>query len=286
MAHHATRFAFRPRVGILLPAAVAVLALLLFSSCRSTFFAQPSSKRVLRVCSDPNNLPFSNQAGEGFENKIAELLARKLNATVQYTWRPQRRGFIRNTLSAKACDVVIGIPSGSDMVLTTNPYYRSSYVFVTRRDSGIHVASFDSPVLRTARIGVQLIGDDYTNTPPAHALARRGIVKNVVGFRVAGDYAEANPPARLIEAVANGTVDVAIAWGPLAGYFAKKERVALEFTSVSPQQDSPQLPFAFDVSMGVRRGDVFLQKELNAFLAANKAEITAVLAEYGVPLVK
>jgi mxaJ protein len=157
-----------------------VLAGLLLLGC--------SQSRELRVCADPNNLPFSNRKGEGFENHLAQLIAGELDATVRYTWFPQRRGFIRNTLAADSCDVIMGIPEHSERVLTTRPYYRSTYVFVSRKDRGLKIRSFDDPALRKLKIGVQLIGDDYHNTPPVHALSRRGIVGNLVGYSVYGDY--------------------------------------------------------------------------------------------------
>jgi len=240
---------------------------------------------VLRVCADPNNLPFSNRRLEGFENKIAELVAREMNATVEYTWRAQRRGFIRETLRAGVCDVVIGMPSSLELALTTAPYYRSTYAFVYRKDKGLHVRSFDDPALRDLRIGVQMIGDDFANTPPAHALASRGVVVNVKGYSVYGDYAQENPPARIIEAVAKGEVDVAVAWGPLAGYFAKRQRAPLEVVPVSPQIDLPFLPFVYDISMGVRRGDEAFRDQLDEILARKNQEIEAILDEYGVPRV-
>jgi mxaJ protein len=242
-----------------------------------------SETHLLRVCADPNNLPFSNQRGEGFENKLAELIARELNAKVEYTWWAQRRGFFRNTLKAGACDVVLGVPSGFEMALTTSPYYRSTYVFVTRKDSHLNIRSFDDPILRRVKIGVQMVGDDFSNTPPAHALTARKIVDNVKGFTLYGDYAQENPPARIMEAVAAGQVDVAIVWGPLAGYFARKERVPLEIVPVSPQIDGPALPFVFDISMGVRRGDQLFKDELERILERKRAEIESLLDSYGVP---
>lgn len=238
----------------------------------------------LRVCSDPNNLPFSNVRKEGFENRIAELIADELGREVEYTWMAQRRGFIRNTLNARQCDVIMGIPSSVDMLLTTRPYYRSTYVFVTKRGAP-RVTSFDDPRLRTMRVGVHLVGDDGTNSPPVHALSQRGVVGNLVGFTVYGDYAEPNPPARLVEAVAAGTVDVAIAWGPLAGWVAKQSAVPLDLVPVSPQIDLPFLPHVYDISMGVRRPDVALRDTLDAVLVRRRADIDALLAEYGVPIV-
>jgi len=246
--------------------------------------ARGQETRELRVCADPNNLPYSNERQEGFENKIAELIARELGATLSYTWWPQRRGFIRNTLREQKCDLVMGVPTSYELVLATRPYYRSTYVFVYRKDRGYQIRSFDDPILRELKIGVHVIGDDYNNSPPAHALGNRQIVGNVVGYSVYGDYSEPNPPARLIEAVARGDIDVAIAWGPIAGYFAQKESVPLELVPVSPSIDLPFLPFVYDISMGVRREDEAFKEELDAILVRKQAEIRQILESYGVPL--
>jgi mxaJ protein len=235
------------------------------------------------VCADPNNLPFSNKAGEGFENKIAQLLAKDLNARVEYTWWAQRRGFIRNTLNAEICDVVMGVPSSFDLALVSAPYYRSSYVFVSRRDKKIDVKSFDDPVLRRARIGVQLVGDDGANTPPVHALGSRGIVGNLKGYMVYGDYSKPTPTARIMIAVANGDVDVAIVWGPTAGYFAKTHSIPFKLTPVSPQIDLPFLPFVYDISVAVRRKDKALRDTLDALLVRERPAIQKILDEYGIP---
>ena len=139
---------------------------------------------VLRVCADPNNMPFSNRAGEGFENAMARMMARELGAELRYTWLPQRRGFVRNTMGADKCDVMMEVPAGYGRTLSTRPWYRSSYVFVYRKDRGISLHSFDDESLRALRIGVQMVGDDYANTPPAHALGKRGLARNVVGFEL------------------------------------------------------------------------------------------------------
>jgi quinoprotein dehydrogenase-associated probable ABC transporter substrate-binding protein len=240
---------------------------------------------VLRVCADPNNLPFSNQRLEGFENKLAELIAKEDGEKLEYTWWAQRRGFFRNTLKAGACDVVLGVPAGFEMALTTPPYYRSSYVFVTRKDRNLDIKSFDDPVLRKLKIAVQMVGDDFSNTPPAHALTRRNIIQNVRGYTLYGDYSQPNPPARIIAAVAGREVDVAIAWGPLAGYFAKQSKVPLKLVPVSPQVDQPFLPFVYDIAMGVRRGDQELKDQLERILDKRRGDIDRLLAEYGVPRV-
>jgi mxaJ protein len=242
-----------------------------------------TTQRELRVCADPNNLPFSNDRQQGFENKIAELVARDLNAKLTYVWWAQRRGFVRNTLNQNECEVLIGVASSFERARTTTPYYRSTYVFVTRSDRHLKIGSFDDPQLRRLRIGVQLIGDDATNTPPAHALSKRGIISNVRGYSVYSDYRQPNPPARLIDAVARGDVDVGVAWGPLAGYFADREPTRLSITPVSPQIDLPFLPFVFDISMGVRRGNDALRDELNGVITRRRAEIDRILADYGVP---
>jgi mxaJ protein len=241
--------------------------------------------REIRVCADPNNLPFSNHQGEGFENKIAELVARDLHANLSYTWWAQRRGFVRSTLRQEICDLIIGVPVGYDPVLTTRPYYRSTYVFVTRQDRGIRLDSFDDPRLHQLRVGVHLMGDDGANAPPAHALSRRGIITNVVGYTIYGDYSEPNPPARLIDAVAKGDIDVAVAWGPLAGYFARLEPAPLAITPVSIPVDPPALRFTFAIAMGVRKGETRFRDELNALIDRRSKEITAILDNYGVPRV-
>ena len=185
--------------------AVVVLALLLTVATSAGVETVP-----LRVCSDPNNLPFSNDKGEGFENRIAALLARDLGTSVQYTWWAQRRGFIRNTLNAGLCDVVIGLPHGMEAAATTRPYYRSTYVFVTRSSRSLKIRSFDDAALRRLRIGVQIVGDDGANSPPAHALSRRHVVDNIVGYSVYGDYQSSSPPSRVVTAVAHGEVDIAV----------------------------------------------------------------------------
>jgi quinoprotein dehydrogenase-associated probable ABC transporter substrate-binding protein len=260
---------------------VAVILLL----CAGVKAGEASVADELRICADPNSLPFSNKAGEGFENKLADMIAQKFGKKVSYAWWAQRRGFVRHTLKADLCDLVIGVPADYDLVETTIPYYRSTYVFVTRQSRHLDLVSLTDPRLRSLKIGVHLIGDDGNNPPPAHVLGQEGIIENVRGFPIYGDYREPNPPARLIEAVANGEIDVAAAWGPLGGYFAKHSEVPL---TVSPIIDGDRFAperFQFDIAMGVRKGDHVLRDQLNAFIAQNPEEITALLKSYGVPLV-
>jgi len=261
-------------------AAVATAAALTSTGQASSALAE------LRVCADPNNLPFSNQRLEGFENAIAAVVAKDLNATVHYTWMPDRRGFIRRTLKAHQCDVVMGVPSEFDMVLATKPYYRSSYVFVYRTSRHLQLQSFDDPVLRQLTIGLHESSQDGSNQPPAQALARRGIVSGIVGFRMFDVDSVENPPGKIIEAVAAGDIDVAIVWGPFGGFYAQRQATPLEVVPISPAVDSPSLPFTYDVSIGVRRGDEAFKKQIDEILDRRRAEIEKILRDYGVPLVK
>ena len=236
----------------------------------------------LRVCADPNNLPFSNSAGEGFENKIVSLVAAHLQRPLEYVWRAQRRGFVREGLNSGECDLVAAIPSGAPMALTTRPYYRSTYAFVSR-PSEPAVSSFDDPSLRERTIGVQLIGDDGMNTPPAHALTERGIVGNVRGFMVYGDYRNDHPISEIVHAVATGEVDVAAVWGPVAGYFAREEKPPLVVTSIAGSPEA-RVPMTFDISMGVRRTDKPLKAQVDGALSSLAPQIKEILVSYGVPV--
>ena len=233
----------------------------------------PAGADTLRICADPNNPPFSDRRLEGFENKLADLVAADFGATTEYTWMPQRRGFIRRTLNARTCDVVMGVPTGYEPVLSTKPYYRSSYVFAYAGGKGLELHSFDDPELRHLKIGLQALVDDRSNPPPAHALARRGIVENITGFMMWD-----------ADSVGKGTIDVAIVWGPLAGYFAKRQPIAIDIVSIEPPTDDG-LPFAYDVSMGVRRSDAALRDRLDEVIARRHDDIDRLLASYGVPLV-
>lgn len=267
-----------------------IVAVLFASSCTTAptppvARVNPPERKVLRVCSDPNNLPFSNEKQEGFENKIAELIAHEMNLKIEYTWWAQRRGFVRNTLRSDLCDLIVGMPSSSELALTTVPYYRSTYVFLWRKDRSINVHSFDDAALHDLKIGVQMIGDDFANTPPAHALTKRKVIQNVKAYSVYGDYSQPNPTARVVEAVAKREVDVAVVWGPTAGFFIKHKRLPLTIVPVSPQIDLPYLPFVYDISLGVRRGDDAFKEQLERILQTRRAEIDKILAEYGVPRV-
>lgn len=234
---------------------------------------------ALVVCADPNNLPFSNRERRGFENKLVDILAKDLHERVEYVWWAQRRGFAPHTLTQSGCDLWPGVASAVASMQTTRPYYRSSYVFVTRIANPLAGLSLDDPRLRQLTIGVQLIGYDAVNTPPAQALAARGITQNVRGYMLFGDYRDPNPPAAIVDAVADGTVDVALVWGPLAGFFAEAERVRLR---LEPIADDGQWKMSYDISVGVRPDEPKLRSRIDAALEAEKPAIKKLLRDYHV----
>jgi len=236
---------------------------------------------TLRVCGDPDNLPFSDREEQGFENKIAALIAGDLGTTVSYFWWPHRRGFLRNTLRARECDVLMGVPEGMDAFITTRPYYRSAYQFVTRVDRDLDITSLDDPRLRQLKIGVNMIGYEYNNSPAARALGARGVV-GLIGFPTF--YNEENRPSGIIEAVAEGKVDVAIVWGPLAGYFTKQQDVPLALSPLPDVDVRTRTPFAFGFAVGVRKSEKALLARIQEALDRKRGEIERILGEYGVPL--
>jgi len=246
--------------------------------------AAADSGQTLRVCADPNNMPFSNQRREGFENRIAALVATELHRPLDYFWLPQRRGFVRHSLNADRCDVVIGVPAQYGLLQPTRTYYRSAYAFVSRRDRHLHIDSFDSGALRALTIGIQISGDDYNNPPAAQALAERHIIQHVRGFPIYGDYSRPDPQREIVDAVADGRVDVAIVWGPLAGYYAARERTPLIVTPIASAHDGRVAAFAFDIAMGVRRDDRALKTALDDVIARRGPAIRQILRSYGVPL--
>ncbi len=246
-----------------------------------------ASAPPLQVCADPSNLPFSNIHEQGFENVLARMVARDLHRDIQFVWWPQRARFMEKWLKAQRCDLVMGIPSKFDLLMPTRPYYRSSYVFVSRADRNITAASLTDSALKQYRVGAQIIGDDDgAMVPPAEEMARRGFLHNIVGYSVYGHPLSDNPSAEIIDAVENGDVDMAIAWGPLAGYFAQRSKVPLRLSAICPVTGRGALPFQFDISMGVRRGDDLLVQQLNDFIFRRKDEIRTLLASYGVPVVE
>ena len=256
------------------------------SACRNALLflglfcvAAAGEPRELRVCADPDNLPLSHEDGSGFENRIARLVAAEMGAELRYEWLPLRRGFVRKTMGAGLCDVFIGVPKDFERVMMTQPYYRSSYVFVDgRRARGID--RFDDQRLRSLTIGVQLVGNDLAATPAGYALAMNGHVDNVRGFTIYGHEPVAQ---RMIAALASGELDAALIWGPQAGYFASHSTAPLELRLAHPPAALAGMPFEFDIAMGVRRGDRALRDELDAIIDRRRADIDAILAAYSVP---
>jgi mxaJ protein len=230
---------------------------------------------ALRVCADPANLPYSNRAMQGFENRIAEQIAADLHMRLQFVWIPQGKRLVRNTLDAARCDVLPGIPREMPGILATAPYYRSTYVFVTLPGAVPHPRNFDDPALRRLRIGVQIVGDEYA--PPAAALARRGIIRNIKG------YSAADSPFAILDALAHKEIDVAIVWGPIAGFYAKRSGTGMEIRPVPPQPGP--VPMQFSISFGVARGNQELRQQLDAALSRERESIRSTLARFGVPLI-
>ena len=246
--------------------------------------AEPAPTDVLRVCADPDNLPHSHADGSGFEDRIARLLAREMGVQLQYAWLPDRRGFVRKTMGAGLCDVIVGLPVGFERARLTAPYYRSSYVWVQRADAGPLPKDFDDPRLGKLRIGLQLIGNDMAASPPGFALARHAPGAQVVGFPIAGERPAAQ---RIVEAPAPRELDGALVWGPQAGFFARQSPVAMTVVRLAPPSDLPRdQHFDFDIAMGVRRDDAALLQRLQEAVRRHQPEIDAILAEYGVPRVE
>ncbi|MGB8131444.1 MAG: quinoprotein dehydrogenase-associated putative ABC transporter substrate-binding protein [Candidatus Angelobacter sp.] len=230
----------------------------------------------LKVCADPDNLPFSNRKAQGFDNKISELLAQELGRKLEFVWQRAGRGFVRENLNKGVCDMLVGVPAQFRPVLTTTPYYSSSYVFITRKDRKLKLDSFDDPRLRKMKIGVQVLDDDYA--PPARALSRRQLTPNIVGFDTTGEES-----GDIVRAVAHGKIDVAVVWGPLAGYYAAQQRVPLTVSPVQPELDPPALPFRFAMSVGVRKSDHELKEQLERALVKRHAQIERILRSDSVP---
>jgi quinoprotein dehydrogenase-associated probable ABC transporter substrate-binding protein len=223
-------------------------------------------------------MPFSNDKGDGFENKIARLLAEKLNKDVAYTYYPGATGFIRNTLNAHLCDVVLGMPQGNDLVQPTNPYYRTTYAIVTRAGSDLaDLKSLDDPRLKEKGRHIGLVA----NTPPGNLLAANGLMGAVRPYALMVDTRIESSSAAMIADLEKGDLDIAILWGPFAGYYAKK---AADRLIVTPIADAPGTRMSFRIAFGVRHSDQNWKRDLNQFIAQNKAPLDKILEEYGVPL--
>lgn len=261
------------------PCLCALAVLALFATAATPAVAQTSEavdRSSLRVCADPANLPFSNEAGEGFENKIAELLAEELGVPVAYTWFPQSTGFIRNTLKARRCDLVIGISLGFEQLQNTNPYYRSAYVMMYRAEGSPEVVSLTDPTLKSARIGL------VAGTPPATMVALNGLMTQVRPYHLHADTRHDHPGRKLVEDLAKGEIDVGLLWGPIAGYYAKQQDVALKVVPLLTEDGPVRMDYR--ITMGLRPNEPEWKRRLNDILKRRKADIDAILRDYGVPL--
>jgi mxaJ protein len=231
----------------------------------------------LRVCADPDNLPFSSASRAGFDNRIAEVVGRDLNRPIVFVWARARRGFMRERFNMGACDVLMGVPEGMKHVRTTVPYYRSSYVFVTRQSDHLQLTRFDDPLIGKRRIGLQILEEDFS--PPSLPLIRSGHAAQLVGFHSFGSGGE-----DIVRAVADGNVGFAVVWGPIAGYYARKQNVPLRLSVVQPSPDDSGIPFSFALTIAVHNDDRLLAEKLNAAIRKNRDRIQAVLRAYHVPL--
>ena len=240
---------------------------------------QAAERAPLRVCADPDNLPYSRRDESGFENRIAYVLAAELRRPLAFHWQPLQRGFVRKTLGSGLCDLLVGVPSDFERVLVTRPYYRSSYVFVQRTEASPPLRSFADPRLTRLRIGVQLVGDDLAATPPGYALARAGAIANVSGYPV---YGAGPAAARMVQALAEGRLDAALVWGPQAGWHASHSPVPLTVALAQPPADLAA-PFEFSIAMGVRRNDPALRDDIQAAIDHGRSRIDAILRDYAVP---
>ena len=258
-------------------------AVLVAALCAAAPAAAQTSDLVtrtsLRVCADPANLPFSNRKGQGFENKIAELLAKDLNVQVEYTWFPQATGFVRNTLRAKACDIVMGYVAGGEPVQNTNPYYRSSWVLVYRMlsESGLDgVETLADERLKGKRLGV------VAGSPPATLLVRHGLIDRARPYPLTVDRRYQSPAEKMLNDLVNGEIDAGLLWGPIAGYYVKRTKTPMAIVPLVKEKGEP--PMAFRITFGVRHGELEWKHRLNDFIAKRRPEINKILLDFGVPL--
>jgi quinoprotein dehydrogenase-associated probable ABC transporter substrate-binding protein len=233
--------------------------------------------KVLRVCADPRNLPFSSEKGEGFENKLAELFAEKLQKKLDYVFFPQATGFVRMTLGAHRCDVIMGFPQGDDLVQGTNPYYRTSYALVAKRGSGLEdVDTLEDQRLKDKHIGI------VAGTPPATNMAHAGLMVNAKPYPLMIDTRYDSSAEAMINDLTAGNIDAGVLWGPMAGFYAKKAGQSLHVTPLVKETTGPKL--VYRIGMGVRAADQTWKRQLNRLIQDNQGEINKILLDFGVPL--
>lgn len=231
----------------------------------------------LRVCADPANLPFSNKEEKGFENKIAELIAGELGVKVRYTWFPQSVGFIRQTLDKKKCDIIIGYVSAHELVLNSNPYYKTSYVLIHRKGELKGFKNLNDPRLKDKKIGV------IAGTPPVTILALNDMLDNIKSYHRMVDRRYFSPAEQMIDEIAKGELDVGLLWGPIGGYFAKKASKPLTVTPLVNETKGGRM--AYRITFAVRRGEKVWKRQLNRIIRRKQDEINKILLDYGIPLI-
>ncbi|MBB6253677.1 substrate-binding domain-containing protein [Nitrospirillum iridis] len=255
-------------------AALAPLALITTQAAAQT--AELVSRTELRICADPNDLPYSNQKGEGFENKIATLIGQDLKLPVSFVWFPQVMGFVRNTLRARQCDLVMGTVAGDPLMDNTSAYYHSGYMIVTRADSGIGATSLADPALADKRFGI------VAATPPTDLLLRHNLMAHATSYALAVDTRYESPARAMLQDLADRKIDVALLWGPIAGFYIKHEKLPLKAAFLDPEGDSDRLDFR--IAMGVRANEPEWRRTVDQALRRHRAEVDALLADYGIPL--
>lgn len=253
-----------------------------FAASDGTAYAQVMpdmvSRTALRVCSDPSNLPFSNRKKQGFENKIADIVADQLKEPVRYFWAPSGPGFVRNTLNSDLCDIVMGYTIGSEMVQSTNPYYRSTYVIVAPKGSPLNgVETLDDPKLKDHRLGV------FAATPPVDVLLAKGLIGNTQVYPLIVDHRYDSPLNTMIGDIQGKKIDAAIVWGPLMGEAVKQSNGALVMTPLL--KDVNRQDFSYRISFGIRHDEPDWKHKLEAVIRARSGDINKVLADFNVPLI-
>lgn len=272
---HCHRSARRKGRGVAV--CVTLLALAAFPHVASAQVADLVDRSTLRVCADPANMPFTNEEGQGFENKIAELMAEKLGLALDYTWFPQATGFYRMTLGAKRCDVVMGYVAAGDPILNTNPYYRSAWVLITKKDGDLAgVDTLEDPRLKGRRIGV------IAGTPPGDLLTRNGLMPLARPYALMVDRRFDSPAEAMIADLDEGEIDAGILWGPIGGYYAKKSTVPLSVVPLVKEKGDPSL--IYRITFGIRPGELNWKHQLNGFIQKEQGAINRILLDYGVPL--
>lgn len=259
-----------------LAAALLLVAPMLGSAARAQTPGEILARTELRVCADPNDLPFSNDKGEGYENKTAQLVGQELKLPVRFVFFPQVVGFVRNTLRTRSCDLIMGTVAGDDIVQTTSPYYYSDYVAVWSEGKNFTFTGLDDPRLKMMRIGI------ISATPPSDLLVRHDLMANAKPYALMVDTRYESPAHEMVEDIVKGEVDLGLLWGPIAGYYIKRDALKLKLAPIPNEPGAPRMDY--HIAMGVRANEPDWRRQINAVIQKRQADITAILRDYGVPL--